>query len=144
MQADIIIAGEGAQFGQPEINLGLVAGSGGTQRLARMVGKPLAMKMTLAGEWIDSPTALAAGLVAEIVPDTETIGRAVALAEKIAAKSPVAIRLAKEAVLLAAEADLARGLAFERKAFALTFATEDRREGIAAFLEKRKPLFKGR
>lgn len=144
MQADIIIAGEGARFGQPEINLGLIAGSGGTQRLTQIVGKPLAMKMALAGEFIDAPTALAAGLVAEIVPDDQAIPRAVELAAKIASKSPVAVRLAKEAVLRASEAALADGLAFERKAFALTFATEDHREGIAAFLEKRKPVFEGR
>ena len=144
MQADIIIAGEGARFGQPEINLGLIAGSGGTQRLTQIVGKPLAMKMALAGEFIDAPAALASGLVAEIVPDDRTISRAVELAAKIASKSPVAVRLAKEAVLRASEAALADGLAFERKAFALTFATEDHREGIAAFLEKRKPIFEGR
>ncbi len=144
MQADVIIAGEGARFGQPEINLGLIAGSGGTQRLTQIVGKPLAMKMVLAGELIDAATALSAGLVAEVVPDDRTIPRALELAERIAAKSPVAVRLAKEAVLLASDAALAGGLTFERKAFALTFATEDRREGIAAFLEKRKPDFKGR
>ena len=144
MQADIIIAGEGARFGQPEINLGLIAGSGGTQRLTQIVGKPLAMKMALAGEFIDAATALAAGLVAEVVPDDETIPRTVELASKIASKSPVAVRLAKEAVRMASDAALAGGLAFERKAFALTFATEDHREGIAAFLEKRKPEFKGR
>ncbi len=144
MQADIIIAGEGARFGQPEINLGLIAGSGGTQRLTQIVGKPLAMKMALAGEFIDAPTALAAGLVAEMVPDDQTIPRTVELASKIAAKSPVAVRLAKEAVRMASDSALAAGLAFERKAFALTFATEDRQEGIAAFLEKRKPVFKGR
>ena len=144
MQADIIIAGEGARFGQPEINLGLIAGSGGTQRLTQLVGKPLAMKMTLAGELIDAPAALAAGLVAEVVADDQVGSRAVELAEKIASKSPIAVRLAKEAVLRASDALLADGLAFERKAFALTFATEDRREGISAFLDKRKPDFTGR
>ena len=144
MQADIVIAGAGARFGQPEINLGLIAGSGGTQRLTQLAGKPLAMKMVLSGELIDADTALRAGLVAEIVPDDQTIPRAMELASKIAAKSPVAVRLAKEAVLLASDAALANGLAFERKAFALTFATEDRREGIAAFLEKRTPRFEGR
>ncbi len=144
MCADIIVAGEGARFGQPEINLGLIPGAGGTQRLTRAVGKSRAMKMVLTGEAIDARAALAAGLIAEIVPPELALDRALELAEMIAAKPPVAVRLAKEAVLKAQEMTLEAGLDYERKVFALLFATEDRREGVQAFLEKRKPVFKGR
>ena len=144
MCADIIVAGDGARFGQPEINLGLIPGAGGTQRLARAVGKSRAMKMILTGEAIDARAALAAGLVAEVVPPELTLDRALELAEVIAAKPPVAVRLAKEAVLKAQEMTLEAALDYERKAFAMLFATEDRREGVQAFLEKRKPTFKGR
>jgi enoyl-CoA hydratase len=144
MHADIIIAGEAAQFGQPEVNLGVIPGAGGTQRLTHAVGKSLAMKMVLAAAFIDAPTALAAGLAAEVVPPENTIERAVELAETIAAKAPLAIRLAKESVIKAYEMNLESGLQFERKAFSLLFATDDRTEGINAFKEKRKPQYKGR
>jgi enoyl-CoA hydratase len=144
MQCDIIIAGDNARFGQPEINLGIIPGAGGTQRLIRAVGKSLAMKMVLAGEMIDARTALAAGLVAEITPPELTIERTLALAGTIAAKPPLAVRLAKEALLKALETPLETGLDLERKAYNLLAATEDRREGIAAFLEKRRPRFMGR
>ncbi|GAB4351152.1 MAG: 2,3-dehydroadipyl-CoA hydratase [Gammaproteobacteria bacterium] len=144
MHADIVIAGQGAQFGQPEINLGIIPGAGGTQRLIRAVGKSLAMKMVLSGEFIDAETALRAGLVAEITEDDQTLARATALAQRIAGKAPVALRLAKEALLKAYDTTLEAGLAFERKAFTLLAGTEDRSEGINAFLEKRPPLFKGR
>jgi len=144
MHADIAIAGHGARFGQPEINLGTIPGAGGTQRLIRTVGKPLAMKMILSGEAIDAPAALAAGLVAEVVADGEALARTLALAAVIAAKSPLALRLAKEAALQSFEIGLESGLAFERRNFALLAASDDRREGIAAFLEKRPPAFSGR
>ncbi|TCO81261.1 short chain enoyl-CoA hydratase [Plasticicumulans lactativorans] len=144
MLADIIVAGDNARFGQPEINLGIIPGAGGTQRLVRAVGKPLAMKLVLTGESIDARTALAAGLVAEVTVPELTQERALAIARGIAAKPPIAVRLAKECVLKAFELSLESALDAERKAFALLAATEDRREGIAAFVEKRQPEFKGR
>ena len=144
MLADIVIAGETATFGQPEINLGLIPGAGGTQRLPRAVGKSVAMKMILAAEFIDAPTALAAGLIAEVTAPAATIGRALELAATIAAKPPLAVRLAKEAVLAAYEAPLEAGLAAERKAYVTLFGTADMREGVSAFLEKRTPKFEGR
>jgi len=144
MHADIVIAGAGARFGQPEINLGTMPGAGGTQRLIRTVGKPLAMKMVLSGEMIDAATALAAGLVAEVVADAETVARAQALALTIAAKSPLAVRLAKEAMLRSFETGLEVGLGFERKSFCLLAASADRREGISAFFDKRPAVFTGR
>ena len=144
MQADIIIAGENAEFGQPEINLGLIPGAGGTQRLLRAVGKSLAMKMVLAGDFIDARTALAAGLVAEITQPELTIERAMKLAARIASKSPLAVQLAKEALLHAFDSSLDGGLQFERRSFALLAASDDRNEGIAAFIEKRKARFTGK
>jgi enoyl-CoA hydratase len=143
MHADCIIAGEDARFGQPEINLGIIPGAGGTQRLVRSVGKSLAMKMILSGEFIGAREALAAGLVAEVTQPELTRKRAIALAETMAAKSPIALRLAKEAILASFEAPLNQGLELERKAFLFLAASEDRREGIDAFLEKRLPQYKG-
>jgi enoyl-CoA hydratase len=144
MHMDIVIAGEGAKFGQPEINLGLIPGAGGTQRLVRTVGKPLAMKMVLSGEAINAHTALQSGLISEIVANDEVVARALALAQTIAAKSPLAVRLAKEAILRSFEIGLTAGLDLERKSFSLLAASEDRKEGIAAFLEKRTPQFTGK
>jgi len=144
MHADIIIAGSGAKFGQPEVNLGIIPGAGGTQRLARLAGQQIAMKLALAGEFIGADEAKTAGLVAEVVADDQTLTRALTLAETIAAKPPLAVRMAKQAVLLARDLPLEAGLAFERKAFAVLFATSDFREGVTAFLEKRKPKFEGR
>ncbi len=144
MHMDIVIAGENAKFGQPEINLGTIPGAGGTQRLIKAVGKALAMKMVLSGEMINAQTAMAAGLVAEVTSDDTTLERALTLACTIAAKSPLAIRLAKEALLLSFEMPLSAGLNAERKSFSLLAASDDRNEGIAAFLEKRKPLFLGK
>lgn len=144
MHADLVIAGAGAKFGQPEINLGTIPGAGGTQRLIRTVGKSLAMKLVLSGDLINAAAALASGLIAEVTPDEQTIERALALATVIAGKSPLALRLAKEAMLKSFETNLEAGLGLERKAFCLLAASQDRREGIAAFLEKRQPEFNGR
>jgi enoyl-CoA hydratase len=142
--ADLVIAGEGARFGVPEINLGILPGAGGTQWLPRIVGKSLAMKMVLSGTPIEATEALRAGLIAELVPAAETISRALALAEMIAAKSPLALRLAKETLLRAYSLTLADGLAFERHSFGILLASADKAEGVAAFLAKRKPHFTGR
>lgn len=144
MHCDIVLAGTGAVFGQPEVNLGIIPGAGGTQRLTRAVGKSAAMKLILSGEFMKADEALRCGLVAEVREPEIVIARAVELARTIAAKPPLAVRLAKEAVLKGYEMPLESALAFERKAFTLLFATEDRKEGIAAFVEKRKPEFKGR
>jgi enoyl-CoA hydratase len=143
MHADIIIAGEDARFGQPEINLGIMPGAGGTQRLLRAVGKSLAMQMVLTGETIDARFALRAGLVSEVTQPEFTVERALQLARLIAKKAPLAVRLAKEALLKAMDTDLASGLRFERHAFSLLAGTEDRNEGIRAFQEKRPPVFIG-
>ena len=144
MHADIIIAGENARFGQPEIKLGIMPGAGGTQRLLRAVGKSLAMQMVLTGEPITAEQARGAGLISEITPPELTLERAQSIARQIATHAPLAVALAKEAVLKAEDTDLASGLLYERKAFTLLAATEDRNEGINAFLEKRPPHFKGR
>ncbi|MFK0310393.1 2,3-dehydroadipyl-CoA hydratase PaaF [Pseudomonas sp. NPDC090233] len=144
MCADIVIAGNDARFGQPEINLGIIPGAGGTQRLLRAVGKPLAMQMVLTGVAIDARHALQAGLVSEITQPELTVERALQVARSIAAKAPLAVRLAKEALLKAGDTDLASGLRFERHAFTLLAGTADRDEGIRAFQEKRPAQFKGR
>ncbi|UXY55727.1 2,3-dehydroadipyl-CoA hydratase PaaF [Pseudomonas tohonis] len=144
MHADILIAGEDARFGQPEINLGIMPGAGGTQRLLRAVGKSLAMQMVLSGEAIDARHAQRAGLVSEVTQPEFTVERALAIARVIASKAPLALRLAKEALLKAQDTDLASGLRFERHAFTLLAGTADREEGLAAFREKRTPEFTGR
>ncbi len=144
LMADMIVAGTNAQFGQPEINLGLIPGAGGTQRLARVAGKALTMQMLLTGQPIDARAALAAGIVVEVDEPESALARAVEIATIIASKPPLAARLAKEAVLRAYESPLSEALASERQAFALLAASEDRNEGIAAFLDKRPPKFSGR
>lgn len=144
MLADFIIAGDAAKFGQPEINLGIFPGDGATQRLTRLVGQGLAMKMILTGEPIDAQTALRAGLVTEVVPAEQVLERALAIAELIAAKAPIAARHAKQAVRMVDEDSLSAGLRFERKMLALVFGTEDQKEGMAAFVEKRPAKIVGR
>jgi len=144
MTCDLIVASETAQFGQPEINLGVLPGAGGTQRLTRAVGKSVAMDVILTGRFLSAQEALAAGLVARVVPKEAWIEEAKGVARSIASKSPVSVRLAKEAVDKAFEAPLAVGLDFERRAFYLARASEDATEGLKAFVEKRKPDFKGR
>lgn len=143
MHADILIAGEDARFGQPEINLGIMPGAGGTQRLLHAVGKSLAMQMVLTGQPIDARHARRAGLVSEVTQPEFTVDRALAIASSIAEKAPLAVRLAKEALLKAQDLDLASGLRFERHAFTVLAGTADRREGIQAFQEKRRPDFTG-
>jgi enoyl-CoA hydratase len=144
MALDLIVAAESARFGQPEINLGVIPGAGGTQRLTRAVGKSVAMEMILTGEPIDAREAHRLGLVARVVPNELVVEDALALAAKIATKSPLALRLAKEAVNAAYEMSLTDALAHERRLFYLLFASQDQKEGMAAFLEKRDPNFTGR
>ena len=144
MALDLIVAGEGAKFGQPEINIGVIPGAGGTQRLTRVIGKSKAMEMIMAGEPISAREAEAAGLVARVTQDELVVEDALALAAKMATKSPLALRLAKEAVNAAFEMSLTDALAHERRLFYLLFASEDQKEGMAAFLEKRTPDFTGR
>ena len=144
MSCDIIVASESARFGQPEVNLGIIPGSGGTQRLTHLVGKHRAMEMVLTGDIINAADAERFGLVNRVVPVELLLEEAKNVAKKIAAKPALAIREAKEAVLKAANSSLDEGLEFERKAFYLLFASEDRAEGMRAFLEKRKPEFKGK
>jgi len=144
LHADIIIAGESARFGQPEIRVGIIPGGGGTQRLVRAVGKYKAMKMLLTGEPVGASEAEAMGLVSEVVPDAEVFERAMALARTIAALPPIAARKIKEVVSQGADLPLDAALALERQAFQLMFHTEDQTEGMTAFLEKRPPRFQGR
>ena len=144
MICDIIVASETAQFGQPEINLGIIPGAGGTQRLTRAVGKYRANELILTGRRVKADEAKAIGLVAQVYPAVSWLDDAKALARTIAEKPPVAARLATEAVDLAWNSTLDAGLEFERKAFYLLFATEDKKEGVDAFVNKRKASFKGR
>jgi enoyl-CoA hydratase len=144
MLCDVIVASESAKFGQPEINLGVLPGAGGTQRLTRAVGKAVAMDMILTGRMISAREALGLGLVARVVAREAWLDEAKRVARDIASKGPIAVRLAKEAVDQAFETPLAAGIAFERRAFYLARASEDAGEGLQAFVEKRPPDFKGR
>lgn len=144
MLCDMIVASETAKFGQPEIKIGVMPGAGGTQRLTRAVGKALAMEMVLTGRFISAEEALQAGLVNKIVPVELYLEEAFRLAAEIAQLSPIAVKMAKESVLRAFDSTLEEGLHFERKNFYLLFASEDQKEGMQAFLEKRAPVFKGK
>jgi enoyl-CoA hydratase len=144
MSCDLIVASESARFGQPEINLGVMPGAGGTQRLTRAVGKAVAMDMILTGRMLTAAQAQSLGLVARVVAREAWLDEAKRVAHEIASRSPVAVRLAKEAVDHAFEAPLTAGIDFERRSFYLARASEDAEEGLAAFVEKRKPHFKGR
>jgi enoyl-CoA hydratase len=144
MACDLIVASETAQFGQPETNLGVLPGAGGTQRLTRAIGKSKAMDVILTGRFLTAREAEVAGLVARVVAGEAWLDEAKRVAQAIAAKSPVGVRLAKEAVNQAFETSLRAGLDAERKAFHLALSSEDAQEGMKAFLEKRKPDFKGK
>jgi len=144
MSCDIIIASESARFGQPEVNLGIIPGSGGTQRLTHLLGKHRAMELILTGDFLNAVDAERLGLVNRVVPAELLLEEAKNIARKIAAKPVLAIRAAKQAVLTAANAPLDEGLAFERKSFYLLLSSEDRKEAMRAFLEKREPELKGR
>ncbi len=144
MHCDMIIASENARFGQPEINLGVIPGAGGTQRLARTFGKYRTMEMVLTGANFTAQEMAAHGLVNRVMPQGEHLTEAVKLAKVVAQRAPIALRLAKDAVLAAFETTLEQGLEIERKNFFLLFATEDMREGMQAFIEKRKAEFQGR
>jgi len=144
MTCDIIVASETAQFGQPEVNLGIIPGAGGTQRLTRAVGKYRAMDIILTARRVKADEAKAIGLVAQVYPAATWLEDAKTLARTIAEKPPIAVRLATEAIDLAWNSTLDAGLEFERKAFYLLFSTEDKKEGVDAFVNKRKAVFKGK
>ncbi|MEM7057259.1 MAG: enoyl-CoA hydratase [Pseudomonadota bacterium] len=143
MACDFILAADTAKFGQPEINLGVIPGIGGTQRLTRFVGKSKAMEMNLTGRMMDAEEAERAGLVSRIIPADDLVDEAITVAAKIADKSPLAVMAAKESVDRAYETTLAEGIRFERRIFNALFATEDQKEGMDAFVEKRSAKFKG-
>jgi enoyl-CoA hydratase len=144
MTCDIIVASETAQFGQPEVNLGIIPGAGGTQRLTRAVGKYRAMDIILTGRRVKADEAKAIGLAAQVYAAATWLEDAKTLARTIAEKPPIAVRLATEAIDLAWNSTLDAGLEFERKAFYLLFSTEDKKEGVDAFVNKRKAVFKGK
>jgi enoyl-CoA hydratase len=144
MSCDLRIASDRARLGQPEINLGIIPGGGGTQRLPRLVGLGQAMKMVLTGDMVSAEEALRIGLVDEVVPHEELRARTLELAAKIAAKSPLTLRVAKEAVRASQRLAIEEGILYERDLFCLCFSTEDKQEGVAAFLEKRQAQWKGR
>jgi enoyl-CoA hydratase len=144
MSCDLIVAGEDAQFGQPEIRIGVMPGAGGTQRLTRAIGTARAMELILTGRTMPAAEALAAGLVTTVVPAAGTLHAALEFADRIAAMPPLAVRAAKRSVSAAAELPLSAGLRAEREAFFDLFATDDQREGMRAFQEKRPPTWTGR
>jgi enoyl-CoA hydratase len=143
MTCDIILAGESAKFGQPEVKIGIIPGGGGTQRFPRTVGKFKAMRYVLTGDLFSARQALEMDLVSEVVPDAEVESRAIAMAAQIAELPPLAIQLAKEAVIRGMDAALETGLTLESRTLQLLFASNDQKEGMAAFIEKRKPKFTG-
>jgi enoyl-CoA hydratase len=144
MMCDIVIAAQNAQFGQPEINLGVIPGAGGTQRMTRAVGKAVAMDLILTGRFLSADEALQLGLVSRVVPDEHYFTEALQLAQSMCTKGPVALRIGKEAVNKSYEMTLMEGIQYERKLFYMLFATDDQKEGMAAFVEKRKPQFTGK
>jgi enoyl-CoA hydratase len=144
LACDLIVAAETAKFGQPEINLGIIPGFGGTQRLARRIGSAAARWLIYSGEMIDAAEALRLGLVNRVVPRADLATAARQMAETLASKAPVGVQQAKAAIRVCEQTNLHDGCAYEAEAFALTFGTEDRAEGMRAFLEKRRPAFKGR
>jgi enoyl-CoA hydratase len=143
MACDLLVASESAKFGQPEINLGVIPGAGGTQRLTRAVGKALAMEMVLNNRTLTALEALHFGLVSRVVPVESYLDEALRLAAEIAARAPLAVRFGKEAVNQAFESFLADGISYERRSFYFLFGSEDQKEGMKAFIEKRKPVWKG-
>ncbi|MDI6769370.1 MAG: enoyl-CoA hydratase-related protein [Anaerolineales bacterium] len=143
MSCDMLVASETAKFGQPEVTIGVIPGAGGTQRLTRAVGKALAMEMVLNNRTLSAAEALQYGLVNRVVPVERYLDEALALATEIAGRAPLAVRLGKEAVNKAFELSLSEGLEAERRAFYMLFATQDQKEGMKAFVEKRKPDWKG-
>ena len=144
LACDLRICSENARFSQPEINLGIIPGGGGTQRLTNLVGEGRAMEIILTGDMIDAKTAEAIGLVNHVYPADELESKTMELANKIAEKAPIALQLCKEAVKFASRSNLDEGLRREIDLFAICFSTEDKQEGVSAFLEKRKPVFKGK
>lgn len=144
MACDMIVASESAKFGQPEINIGVIPGAGGTQRLTRVVGKPIAMEMVLNGRFLSAEEALTHGLVNRVVPVDDYLQEALDFAAEIADRAPVAVRLGKEAINVALETNLQAGLGFERRLFYMLFATDDQKEGMEAFINKRRPVWLGK
>jgi enoyl-CoA hydratase len=144
MSCDMIVAGDSAKFGQPEIKIGVMPGAGGTQRLTRAIGKARAMEMVLTGSMLSAQEAYEAGLLTRVVPAALYLDEAISLAKQVAAMPPVSARLAKEAVLKSFDTTIETGLEFERKNFYLLFATDDAKEGMQAFMEKRKPTWSGK
>ena len=144
MTCDMIVASETAKFGQPEVRIGTIPGAGGTQRMTRAIGKAKSMELILSGRFLSAEEARSYGLVNHVFPLDTYMAETIKLAKEIAAYSPVAVQLAKEAVNRSFETHLDEGLAFERKSFYLTFSSEDQKEGMKAFVEKRTPLYKGK